>query len=348
MSEATSEVKLTVGSIPSSSPHKTLVTVASTASLEEALALMDKNNVQSLPIVGKDKKVIGVINTIDILTRVVFDKAFSKDDVKTADLLEIAKANSDLMKRIEVSDAMGLSLESKTTWLLKSSDKLNKLLNVMCSGVHRVLVVESDDTEEEEGEEGEQKQLSADPQKGLRFISQRDLCRFLATHFKKHKATEAVLKLKVKEVANKQGVVCVMRGKRVLDTFKAMLLNNEMNALPIVDEHNKLLDTVSVSDVRQLRADNLDCLLLPIEDYVSQSSHRESQARYNVTCKQGDVVAAVLSSILASRVHRAWVVDDKNEPIASFSFTDLLKAIFCYVPEPALPPKPKTKGGHAL
>lgn len=324
--EITDEKDL-VGDVPSASRADKLVVVPRDGTFADALSLMNQYNVQSLPVVDpkQQHKVIGIVSVLDILTRVVFDAVFAAEGptLTTDALLKLAKEKEDLLTTLTVDKAMGVSEESKTTWKLKSTDDLSQLLNLMSSGVHRCLV-----TLPKYGDEAEDDNSSF-----LNYISQRDVLRHLATADRKTEAVKAVLGHHVKGIQH-EGVTCVQRGSRALGTFKRMVLENELSAMPIVDKDGKLVDTVSASDIRKLQLKHLQDLLVPIEDFVSSptSGARVKSERHHVTCTEEDTVAAVLSHLLAARVHRAWVVNDDGLPTGTLSFTDIIRAIYLWTP----------------
>eukprot|EP00808_Paulinella_micropora_P009651 g24237.t1 len=300
-------------------PLVKLITVPSDLSLAETLALLDKHNIQSCPVMHttQPNKVVGAINVIDILTRVVFDKVFSEDGVSLTDL---AKEHGDLLKKLTVADARGLSLEGRKTCVVRYNDSLLVLMTAMCCGVHRVLVERAPyDTPEKKNME---------LFKG--YLSQADLLRFLVD--KKDPNTMTVLDKPVSEVA-KSKVLFVRQGTTAVTTFRKMMQENEMSALPIVDHDGVLCDTVSVSDIKKLHGEHVEHLNLPIEDFVKLTGSRADKTkRFNVKCKRTDKktdkVGQVLALLLGSKVHRAWVCDDNNKPVGALAFTDILRAIF--------------------
>lgn len=290
--------------------------VQENTSLEDTLALMDKHGIQSMPVLKQDdqKMVVGIINTMDILTRVVFDKILQSDDVKSEDLTQHQATQNKMLKELTVADAAGTSLESKTTWSYKYADDLDKLLNVMSSGVHRVLVTKAEfDTED------------ADPLKHLGFISQRDVLRHLMST--KHKRTVKVLAQPVSSVA-KEGVLFVKDSATALTAFRRMVLENELSAMPIVNESSKLVDTISASDIRKVRGDHVPDLLLPVGEFMEKAKTRSPGSSYQIKCSASTTVGQALTMLLASKVHRAWVCDEEGKPVGAISFTDILKAIF--------------------
>eukprot|EP00808_Paulinella_micropora_P002638 g38115.t1 len=309
------------GDVPSCSPHKKLIMCKSDTTLEDALALLDHYNIQSCPFedAKHPKKILGVINVVDILTRIVFDKLFAKEDIKAGDLTNVMKKQGNLLKSLTVTDARGLSLEGKRTWVLAHGDDLTKALNYMASGVHRVLVALPKYSDP-----------NAKLEESLGYISQKDVIRFLVKE--KDECTMAVLNRPVSAVA-KDGVMFVKTGTTALKTFQKMLLENEMSALPIVDQDGKIVDTVSVSDVRNLRGAKVGNLLMPIEEFMKQAAiDRLPDLRNMVKCKPTDKVEHVLSMLLHSKVHRAWVVDDDDKPVGAIGFTDIFRAIFLFDP----------------
>jgi CBS domain-containing protein len=259
--------------------------------------------------------VVGIINTFDILTRVVFDKLFQDEGVKTEQLAKRQAEIATLLKKLDVSSASGISLESKSTWSYKHDDDLDKLLNVMSSGVHRVLVTQPE----------YDNPAVCDPAKHLGLISQRDVLRFLVD--KKEKKMMKILSKPVREIA-KSGVLYVNESATALKTFRRMVLENELSALPIVNEQGKLVDTVSSSDIRKVRNEHLSELLLPVGEFMKKAKLRSKGSSYQIKCRPDQTINEVLTMLLASKVHRAWVCDEEDKPTGALGFTDILKAVY--------------------
>jgi hypothetical protein len=83
-----------------------------------------------------------------------------------------------------------------------------------------------------------------------------------------------------------------------------------VSAMPIVDpaDATTILGSISASDLRGIKEDNVSTLLLPVLDYLRARSPTR-HVRAAVTCVPSDSLDKLLGSLVEHKVHRAWVVE---------------------------------------
>jgi len=98
-----------------------------------------------------------------------------------------------------------------------------------------------------------------------------------------------------------------------------------VSAVAIVDDDEKLVGTLSSSDVRGLKIDQLESVLDPVLTFLQKKS---GQIRSNVTVTPNDGLKQVMEKIILGKVHRVWVVDAANRPYGCVTLTDVIKTVF--------------------
>ncbi|KAK3995613.1 hypothetical protein QBC44DRAFT_388820 [Cladorrhinum sp. PSN332] len=113
----------------------------------------------------------------------------------------------------------------------------------------------------------------------------------------------------------------------VLDVIHLMVKYN-ISAIPILDEHNKLLNVFEAVDVIPcIKGGAYDELSEPVGDALSK---RSDDFAGIYTCSEDDRLDAIFDTIRKSRVHRLIVVDDYNHLKGIISLSDILKYVLLY------------------
>eukprot|EP01121_Diplochlamys_sp_Union-15-3_P015127 TRINITY_DN493_c0_g2_i1.p1 TRINITY_DN493_c0_g2~~TRINITY_DN493_c0_g2_i1.p1 ORF type:complete len:217 (-),score=19.46 TRINITY_DN493_c0_g2_i1:159-809(-) len=119
----------------------------------------------------------------------------------------------------------------------------------------------------------------------------------------------------------------VQSNDSVLRALK-LISDKDISAVPVVDPADgKIVANFSASDLRGLLLSELSDFTDKIIDYLS---HRYPKSLNPLTVNGSDSLETVFSKIIEGRVHRAWVVNSKKQPIGCISMTDLLKFVRDY------------------
>ncbi|EGC36431.1 hypothetical protein DICPUDRAFT_151118 [Dictyostelium purpureum] len=125
-----------------------------------------------------------------------------------------------------------------------------------------------------------------------------------------------------------------IKDERVILILKDFIDNN-FNAAPIVDDDNKLIANFSISNIKNLNQ-NFDDLMLPVKDFLEYQNIREKKkyitglhesSLHPLTVSTNDTLENTIFKIVATKVHRLWVVNDQNTPIAMVTIDSILKII---------------------
>lgn len=110
-----------------------------------------------------------------------------------------------------------------------------------------------------------------------------------------------------------------------------MIRDYNISAVPIVDEHGAIRGNVSARDVRLIvQSSKIYKLLnMPLRVYLDVVS--EGVENSAITCSPDDTLEEIIRRMVASRIHRIYVVDEKNRPIRVISLRNVLRK---FVKEP--------------
>ncbi|ULT99058.1 hypothetical protein L3Y34_000423 [Caenorhabditis briggsae] len=118
-----------------------------------------------------------------------------------------------------------------------------------------------------------------------------------------------------------------------------LFLKNRVSALPLIDEHGRVVDIYAKFDVISLAAENsydkLDCTV------QEALKHRSEWFEGVHTCQATDSLFQVLEAIVKAEVHRLIVTDQDRKVVGVVSLSDILKYL---VLDPCQkPPAPPTR-----
>jgi len=201
---------------------------------------------------------------------------------------------------------------------------VNKLLDVFSVGVHRILVSHKSATTP-----------------FWSFLSQTDVLRYLKVQSYRRQSKVGEIFLSrlndLKLVGNNSSsggeekkIRSIAENSSAITGFRHMISNNELSALPIVNDKGQLVGTLSSSDFRGIGLDNFKNSLLPVNRFIVLS--RGGKKQYQLTVRSDEVLSSVVDKLLLRAVHRVWVVDQDNKPIEVVSLTDIIRTFSIYAP----------------
>ena len=102
------------------------------------------------------------------------------------------------------------------------------------------------------------------------------------------------------------------------------MMIHHLSSAAIVDEHGKLVDTLSATDFLFTAQSSLKELGKPVKEYLNDAFGQRTPVVVGKDQVFGDVI-----EVLAMRdVHRVWIVDEKNgKPIGCVSMSDILASL---------------------
>jgi len=285
-----------------------LVFVEKHEPVSSVLKTLQRHNITSVPVYdAQSKQFASLVSTMDLVAYVAFDTYFKrvkkeqiKFDVHFPDLTRPVIDVVTSRGRAEFhGPALTVTCDEKTT--------IRQALEIFTQGSRRVLV-------------------GSEPEK-TKILSQVDVVKYLYGKFD-------MLPDSVKLPIEKLGLVAegkifhklvaISHKNSAVEGFRK-IYRQGVSAIAILDDNDKLVGTLSASDIRGLKLDQVGTVLEPVLDYL-QKQHGQPRAAVTISPNEGLQVA--MHKILNGRVHRAWVVDASFHPIGVVTVTDILCVIF--------------------
>lgn len=162
------------------------------------------------------------------------------------------------------------------------------------------------------------------------IITQSALVQTLAANLERF---ESVGKRSLKEhgFGEPARVVSAKKTNTLMEAFDLIRQNN-VSAVPVVDDNNKVLGCVSGRDVRLIINSTkiYKLLRLPLSTYLSVVTEGQDNAAITVTADEN--LETAITRMVASRVHRVFVVDADGKLVRVVSLPDILRK---FTKEPA-------------
>lgn len=122
-----------------------------------------------------------------------------------------------------------------------------------------------------------------------------------------------------------------------LSAFRAMHRDRrgDVTALAVVEQATfKLIGTISTSDFRFLTSSTLSALGLPVTDFLQRinselepSKSMRASYLFQVTNKGSDSLVDAIKQMVENCVHRTWLCDDIDRPVAVVSCSDAISKL---------------------
>jgi CBS domain-containing protein len=269
---------------------------------------LSSHKILSAPVVDwKAQRLLGFVDMLDLVSFVL---SLYNADIHQTPLdsnLLFEKSNQFFSKPIK--EIIDLSKRNPLCQVLKTSP-LWECISLFQRGLHRVVV-----TNEE--------------RKIVGILSQSDVVRFLAGKMDEHYSFFG----KTVEELN-LGTYSLITVRDTQPTIAALkiLYEHKVSAVAVVNKEGILVGNLSASDLKGATivtdsdqgADPFGSLFLPVITFLKQGG----MTKFPVgTCTRNTAFNFVLLRILALRVHRLWIVDEKEHPIGVISLTDIMKAL---------------------
>lgn len=292
---------VTLGSLVFDKPN--LVTVDSEAPLDDVLSIMQKYNITYV-LVESNGKYLGFVSTMELMTEVAF--GMFEWDKPNPDDFQVFKSS-----KKPVKDLLKLNPAEQSIYCYEPTELLQCVFDPMSNGIRRILVSERDGG-----------------RTTYRSLSQFDVIRYIGSHLSVIKGQSPVdIEKTIKEldlcknVDTPETMTVVLGTDVALQGFRVLALKN-LVAAPVVDAQGKVITTLSASDLRGMASSKLKDVLLTATEFLDKARKGISSP---VTCVPDDTLKSCLTKIITARVHRLWVVNDKQQPIGTLSVTDIIR-----------------------
>lgn len=308
---------LTVADVIKSKPSKKVVTLAHNASVDDALNQLAKHKILSAPVLlnasledNESGIYMGIVDLHSILSHfrknVLENAKSTSTDVKSSTLWHNLKIKGEEFVKKLLVTVMG----DDVSMLYRGYSKTN-LWDIIKNGFL--------------GEEYPKHRLAIFDAKGrvASIVSQSDIVRYLHENkFLADRAKQNVTDLKfLKQVATVDSSCSAMDAFCIMD-------DKEMSAVGIVDNNGQLIGNLSASDLRGITVSEFEFLADPVMDFLAMRKSKPSHVNAEISvisCSVQDTLEDVMKLLVTNKVHRVYIVDEKQLPVGVVTLTDILK-----------------------
>jgi CBS domain-containing protein len=282
--------------------HKPLVYANRETSLNEACAILKKNNISSLPIFDSAKKeYVGLVDMTDICLLVVYGYA-QKSKEHAGEIYQ-----EDLFKSVKVVDLLPIADEGKLAWSFPPDRDVEDTMEAFSKGVHRAIV-----------------QLG---EGDYHILSQRDAIKFLLdSHM-----YDSVFNKRLSELPQlfefQPPLVSIDGNAPAIDGFKK-IGREHFGAVPVVDEKGKVFASLCATDLSGTDPTLLHALLLPTHIFLKIV--HENKIPQPITASGDDTLGDIVQKIMDASDHRAWMLDGQGNLSGVITLSDICRVFVKY------------------
>lgn len=292
---------------------KVICSITPDDTVETILQILNKNKILSAPVCNlPTQTLVGILSMADValsLVPFVGNQTLARESLDKITLDGEQFLHLTASKILSVSQFFGKYNE--INYHIRENTSLADVLGLFSKHIHRAPVLSDDG-------------------KLLNYLTQTELLQFMAPSMYLL-GDSAIVSVETLGLCNFNKVVTVKESDIVLDVIKLLSTHN-ISAVPVVDNFGRLMANFSLSNLKGLTRETFCELLLPISDYLQLQRIKESENFVSIdtykalrpqTCKATDTFESVVYKIVATRVHRLWVVDEQNTVIGVISVGDL-------------------------
>jgi len=156
-----------------------------------------------------------------------------------------------------------------------------------------------------------------------KLCTQTDILRFLFSHIKDLKE-DSLQQTTVGELQKFQPVISIPMNETAIDGYLKML-DTGTNACAVVDRDNRIVATLSASDLRGMTNGYLKALLLPVMEFFQVMTGLQPSPP--LTCTLDESLLLVMQRIMRASTRRCWVVDEYYRPIGLLSMGIIIRTV---------------------
>eukprot|EP01129_Flabellula_baltica_P001878 TRINITY_DN11781_c0_g1_i1.p1 TRINITY_DN11781_c0_g1~~TRINITY_DN11781_c0_g1_i1.p1 ORF type:complete len:305 (+),score=80.31 TRINITY_DN11781_c0_g1_i1:220-1134(+) len=277
--------------------QRTLVSIPSTSSLGDTLALLSRENILSAPVVTGNT-IRGLVDVIDIAGFLLKLWREESPYYDTAHFPSISIFNTPITEILNFSSfdpLVTISCNASVEELIKtfaSPRTFNRL--------HRVLVL---------GDDGNV----------WNMISQSDIIVFASENMEM--LPDDLLEMSLDELRAVHPVINVRIDTPFIDALE-LLFQNRISGLALTDQEFHLAGNLSCSDLRGIHFRSFEFFLGSVIQF--QAKGTTSGTRPTISCNSGSTLAESIEMLVDNGVHRLYINDQYNRPIGILSLSDVI------------------------
>jgi CBS domain-containing protein len=271
-------------------PDFKLISVNSDEPINYILTVFKENNILSVPVI-KNNGILGFIDVLDISCYALHIWR-TKRTKWTPHVLKkkFTKRNAENLINFSVKNqCIKVSPETSVFEALT-------MLSMKSFKTHRIAVVEPDTS------------------KIVGIVSQSDMLMFANKHLDMIPADKTVGQLSLSRG-------CIMMNQKALfeDTL-ALLADNRISGLALVDDDDKLVTNFSASDLKGFKAELFEMFQMPTNEVLPLLKKNKTL----VVSSEETKLRQCIETLAKERVHRLFIVRLENRPVGVVSLTDIM------------------------
>jgi len=318
-------------------PARMPIAVAATDKVGTVFQLLIQHNILSAPVYDqKAKEHTCVVDLMDIVTAsMLLDEqkelgaaiaetlvdALKATDKEVPDLATLVSQKT-LFNNVEVRDIANLSERNPFVCLPDTASLMEVIHALQHQHVHRVGLKDSNDNL-------------------VNYISE---SRVLSYIFEQQRANLSRKRLEELNIHNvlphAKLLVSVRETASAIDAFRLMS-KEHVSAVPVVNDHNKVLANVSTKDLKIIGHDasGWQLLHMPVLEYLKAGKEMESKGKLEklklkffssthvICCHKEDLFEEVVRRLVEGKVHRVYYTDKHGVLYGVISIKDILSTI---------------------
>jgi CBS domain-containing protein len=281
-----------------------LISVETKTPLKDVLRTLHTNRILSVPVMENDKGCVGLVDVLDLVKFTALQFFTSQETSVMDDNLQVAP---ELFRQFEfedrtAGDLLKQSPRSRNFQVLDKEATLGDVAKVLSHDTHRVLIGQGRDA---------------------KLVSQSDIVRYLSE--RKDQLDRQVLDTPVGQLnIIHERVLHVSEHTTTIKAF-CHLVRNNVSALAVLDRQQKLIGTISASDLRGITDESLNKLTLPVLDFL-QYTERKAPASL-IRCSPDEKLDMAINKLVEAKVHRLWVTDENEKPVGVLALSDVIRTV---------------------
>jgi len=290
-------------------PLGKVVGFPATTSIEEALKILAENDILSAPVFDPEtKEYIGFVDVMDILRAIIGLYSEASDTSEIAWSKWATDINSLSLRGIRfaikpVKNVVDLSKIDPYLPVSKSGTLYQLMEEVFSKGIHRAPLYDD-----------------IAMKAPVALITQSDVINAIS----KVVPSSSIGIKTVEELSlGTRYPIQMSIDALAIQAFYLMYFH-KVSAVAIVGKTGNLVANLSASDIKGLKHDNFSRLLLPVMEFLKGTTSKKCAP---ITCRLFSSIETVILKLSLFRIHRLWIVDEKENPIGVISLTDIMKLL---------------------
>jgi CBS domain-containing protein len=283
-----------------------VVTIPHDCSVAEAVRTLAEHDIYSAPIYNKEtSEYIGMIDLIDIAD--LLTEKYDLSEFRKRDLCKSIFKKPEVFGNMKVNEIANIASRGGFLPISIESTLKDAVFLLAENNVHRLCVMDNENNL-------------------VNIISQSAVIEMIQKY-----------NLEGEEQSIGTGigtspVVYARVGQTMMEALKILKKYN-VYAVPVVGDDltdNSIVSNISSKDVKYIcgNAEQMNMLYQPISKFLASKNSVALETHIpSFTVKSSTTIRQVVDKIVSNKIHRVYVVDDKNCLVSVITLTDLLKAL---------------------